>query len=127
MLRILDRSWAALDEAAAAAAGATLRKGPRGGGRDLDAIVGHVVAAEASYVRRIGGSPPSVDKRNVRGVIPPERTAVREALRRAVSDGVPERGPRGGAMWVPRYFVRRAAWHVLDHAWEIQDRSRPMS
>jgi hypothetical protein len=25
--------------------------------------------------------------------------------------------------WTPRYFVRRAAWHALDHAWEIEDRS----
>jgi len=24
--------------------------------------------------------------------------------------------------WTPRYFVRRTAWHVLDHAWEIEDR-----
>jgi hypothetical protein len=24
--------------------------------------------------------------------------------------------------WPPRYVVRRAAWHVLDHAWEIEDR-----
>ncbi len=21
-----------------------------------------------------------------------------------------------------RYFVRRTAWHVLDHLWEIEDR-----
>jgi hypothetical protein len=25
-------------------------------------------------------------------------------------------------IWPPRYFVRRVAWHVLDHAWEIEDR-----
>jgi hypothetical protein len=33
-----------------------------------------------------------------------------------------ERGPRGGIRWPARYYVRRAAWHVLDHAWEIEDR-----
>ena len=38
------------------------------------------------------------------------------------SDGIPA-GPRGGKRWSARYFVRRAAWHVLDHAWEIEDRS----
>jgi len=26
------------------------------------------------------------------------------------------------ACWPARYYVRRAAWHVLDHAWEIVDR-----
>jgi hypothetical protein len=25
--------------------------------------------------------------------------------------------------WPPRYAIRRLAWHVLDHAWEMQDRS----
>jgi hypothetical protein len=25
----------------------------------------------------------------------------------------------------PRYFVRRTAWHALDHAWEIEDRLQP--
>ena len=40
----------------------------------------------------------------------------------AASGEMPERGPRGGVLWKPRYFVRRAAWHALDHAWEIEDR-----
>jgi hypothetical protein len=26
-------------------------------------------------------------------------------------------------LWSPRYAVRRTAWHPLDHAWEIEDRS----
>ena len=25
--------------------------------------------------------------------------------------------------WLPRYAARRIAWHVLDHAWEIEDKS----
>jgi hypothetical protein len=25
--------------------------------------------------------------------------------------------------WPPRYAARRIAWHVLDHAWEIEDKS----
>ena len=27
--------------------------------------------------------------------------------------------------WPTRYAARRIAWHVLDHAWEIEDRSAP--
>ena len=27
--------------------------------------------------------------------------------------------------WTARYFLRRAAWHVLDHVWEIEDKSGP--
>jgi hypothetical protein len=52
-----------------------------------------------------------------------ERAIVLEGLERAVTDGIPAAGPRGGQRWSAPYFVRRAAWHVLDHAWEIEDRS----
>lgn len=47
---------------------------------------------------------------------------VLKALAAAVAGDLPTRGPRGGKLWVPRYFVRRVAWHVLDYAWEIKDR-----
>jgi hypothetical protein len=43
----------------------------------------------------------------------------------AVACGEPVRtGPRGGVRWTARYYVRRSAWHVLDHAWEIEDRAQ---
>ena len=48
----------------------------------------------------------------------------------AASTGEPlkERGPEAplkapGKRWPPRYAARRIAWHALDHAWEIEDRS----
>ncbi len=50
------------------------------------------------------------------------RRAILEALGAAARGEVPPRGPRGGARCAPRSFVRRVAWHVLDHAWEIEDR-----
>jgi hypothetical protein len=45
-----------------------------------------------------------------------------QALDSATREPLPEKGPRGGIIWPARYFVRRTAWHVLDHAWEIEDR-----
>ena len=51
-----------------------------------------------------------------------EQASLVEAFKRAAIDGVPRSGPRGGKMWTPRYLVRRAAWHVLDHTWETEDR-----
>jgi hypothetical protein len=27
--------------------------------------------------------------------------------------------------WPPRYAARRFGWHVLDHLWEIEDKSEP--
>jgi hypothetical protein len=50
LVTILRASWGALDRAARTAEGRTLRKGPRGGGLDLDKIVAHVREAEAGYL-----------------------------------------------------------------------------
>ena len=123
LTKMLRATWASFDAAAEQARGKKLRTGPRGGGRSLAKIVGHVVAAEGGYVRAIRGKAPGVDERRARALAPAVREVVIEALTRAVKEGLPERGPRGGKIWTPRYFVRRAAWHVLDHAWEIEDRS----
>lgn len=123
LTKLLTASWAAFDRAAERAAGKKLSTGPRGGGRTLAKIVGHVVAAESSYARKLAAKAPAVDERRARAMAPQVREVVLVALARAVTDGLPAAGPRGGKLWTPRYFVRRAAWHVLDHAWEIEDRS----
>ena len=120
--KILQAGWNAFDRAAENVAG-PLEKGPRGGGREVDAIVAHVVGAEASYARMIAGKPPPFEETQAAAARDEERAAVLDALDRALTDGIPERGPRGGQRWSAPYFVRRAAWHVLDHAWEIEDRS----
>ena len=46
-------AWAAFDDVAAASP-AELRKGPRGGGRDRDKLIGHVIGAETAYARKLG-------------------------------------------------------------------------
>jgi hypothetical protein len=51
-----------------------------------------------------------------------------ETMRSAMLDllGQPSDGsPLGGRKWPPRYAAGRIAWHALDHAWEIEDRSEP--
>jgi hypothetical protein len=111
---LVEAAWAVFDEVVAGAP-AELRKGPRGGGRDRDKIVGHVLGAEAGYVRMLGL------RASTAGQEVPDptwRPALLDLLRAATDPGaVRERG------WVPRYAARRIAWHVLDHAWEIEDRS----
>jgi hypothetical protein len=114
--RLLEASWAVLDRVVAGAPSA-LRKGPRGGGRDRDKVVEHVIESEISYSRALGlrGRRPAWDDRAAVAAL---RAEVLEVLRRA-SDG--SAATRKG--WPPRYAVRRMAWHVLDHAWEIEDKS----
>jgi hypothetical protein len=99
---LVEASWRVFD-AVVATAPASLRKGPRGGGRDTDAVAAHVHNAERSYGGKLGLPP----KQRSREDIP-------AALRAAPPD----------APWPPQYTARRLAWHVLDHAWEIEDRSR---
>jgi hypothetical protein len=120
--RILDACWGAFDRAAKSARGLELRKGPRGGGRDLDKIVAHVVEADQAYIAGLGARPPKdAAGRQVR---PKDlHDAMLEALR-ARARGRPVADPsRAKTLWTPRYFARRVAWHVLDHAWEIEDRA----
>ena len=121
---ILEGSWAAFDAAARSARGVELRKGPRGGGRDLEKIVDHVREAEESYLVQLGAKRSVLD-RGTGDATSRRRGAVLEALAlKAAGKPLPE--PNAvGKPWNPRYFVRRAAWHVLDHAWEIEDRARP--
>jgi hypothetical protein len=122
---LLRAAWAALDHAAEAAASAVLRTGPRGGGRDLPRIVSHVAEAEGAYLRGLGGSfrdDPGADQA---AAIVALRGAVLDTLRSRARGEPPAPSRRTKAPWSPRYFLRRAIWHVLDHAWEIEDRAGP--
>lgn len=118
---LLMACWQALDTAAQSAAGKELRKGPRGGGRELEGIIEHVFGANAGYLSRIGWKM-KYDGADLREKLAQSRAAVLEALARSAHGEVSAQGPRGGARWTPRYFVRRSAWHILDHVWEIEDR-----
>jgi hypothetical protein len=114
---LLEAAWAEFDRTADGAP-AVLRKGPRGGGRDTAAIVDHVIGAEAMYARKMGlprdkAAPGGKDGAAVL------RARIGAALR-SPDDLVT---PAGG--WPPRYAARRMAWHVLDHLWEIEDKSVP--
>jgi hypothetical protein len=119
---ILHACWRSFDSAVDAARGKELAKGPRGGGRDLPKIVDHVVDADGSYLRMVARK---VEAGTKSERLDRTRAAVLDALATTAREGVPPPGPRGGKRWLPRYFVRRVAWHALDHAWEIEDRIHP--
>jgi hypothetical protein len=113
---LLEASWALFGEVVARTPD-ELRKGPRGGGRDRDKMHDHVLGAEAAYARKIG-----VRHRQPSLVDVPAVTALRTdivAALRVPWTGDPLR-PKG---WPFAYAVRRIAWHVLDHAWEMEDRA----
>ncbi|HJV09486.1 MAG TPA: hypothetical protein VJ653_07385 [Acidimicrobiales bacterium] len=101
---LVEATWTVFDRVVKAAP-ASLRKGPRGGGRDRDKMVAHVVDAETAYFRKVG--------------VKEGRDAFATALR-AARQPQPELATKS---WPWRYTARRVAWHVLDHAWEMEDRS----
>jgi hypothetical protein len=113
---LLEAAWARFDGIAAGAP-ATLAKGPRGGGRDRDPIVDHVVGADAAYARKIGiaHKPPAGADREAVAAL---RAEILEAVRTRRFGSPPRSEP-----WPARYAIRRISWHVLDHAWEIEDKS----
>ncbi len=113
---LVEAAWTTFDRIAAKAP-PTLRKGPRGGGRDTAKMIGHVIEADHAYAYEIGlrrKAPTPDDRAAVRA----ERSAVLEVLREP-SDG----SPLADRKWTLRYAARRIAWHALDHAWEIEDRT----
>jgi hypothetical protein len=118
---LVKASWRILENVVSRAP-SELTKGPRGGGRNRDAIVAHVVAAEYAYARKLG-------IREIRAPAASDSDAV-EAMRREIERSLSRAsdGPVVAmANWPARYGARRIAWHVLDHAWEIEDRSHPDS
>ncbi len=123
LTRILEACWLEFDSVAASARGKALRKGPRGGGRELEKIVGHVLEADAGYIAAMGGR--YTDESAVSAHERADRIheAFLDTVAASARGKIPARGPRGGVRWKPRYAVRRSAWHWLDHAWEIEDRA----
>lgn len=115
---LVEASWIVFDRVAAGAP-AELRKGPRGGGRDRDKVIGHVVEADHAYAREIGVRLPTPSPDD-RAAVSAERAAMAAVLREP-TDG----SPLADRKWTVRYAARRIAWHALDHAWEIEDRTEP--
>jgi hypothetical protein len=113
---IVEAAWTVFDKVAAKSP-AELRKGPRGGGRDRDKMIRHVIESDHYYARGIGIRLPEPDATD-RPAVKAERRAVLDILRQP-SDG----SPLADRKWTLRYAARRIAWHALDHAWEMEDRS----
>jgi len=113
---LVAASWSIFDRVLAVSP-PRLTKGPRGGGRDRDAIAEHVLGAEVSYARKLDlriRQPAIVD----RAAISAAREQIIAALRR------PAKARAASATgWPAPYLARRIAWHVLDHAWEMEDRT----
>lgn len=112
-IRLLQACWEYFDSVAIKVS-PEMRKGPRGGGRDRDEIIRHTLEADRGYARQIGFRTPKGHLDEPHGVAD-HRKAVVLAIRELNAN-------KADTKWPLRYFIRRAAWHVLDHAWEMEDK-----
>jgi hypothetical protein len=119
---VLIACWRAFDAAVRSAEGKELRKGPRGGGRELAGVIRHVLGSDRGSLSNLGRKVVQDEAADLSEELKRTRKAILEGFTAAAHGEVPERGPRGGLRWKPRYSVRQVTWHVLDHAWEIEDR-----
>ncbi len=115
-LALLQASWVTFDETAARVSN-DLRLGPRGGGREKSKIVAHANGAEIDeFARKVGVRVP-METRDDRQALLAYRSDFADAIREYHLRGDP------AGRWALPFLIRRCAWHMLDHAWELEDRN----
>ena len=77
-----------------------------------------MIGADTAYARKLGVKLKQPATRDTAAI-----AELREAIAAVV--GAPSDGsPVLSNGWTTRYAARRIAWHVLEHAWEMQDRAK---
>jgi hypothetical protein len=113
-LTLMQACWRFFDDVRSRVS-AEMQKGPRGGGRDRDRIVRHVVFNEHDW------APRDRPKEAPEAILTEEglkahREAYCSAIRELHSQNKMAR------KWPLRYLIRHTAFHTLDHAWEMEDK-----
>ncbi len=115
-ITLLRACWAFFDDVAARVS-PEMRKGPRGGGRDRDIIIGHTIQTESEYfARKVGLRVPE------RAAMTPEGLRdYRETYLTAIRAYNAGEGKRMQS-WTLPFLIRHSAYHTMDHAWEMEDK-----
>jgi hypothetical protein len=114
---LLRACWAYFDSVADSVT--ELRLGPRGGGRDRDRLRRHANGAEIDeWAPKVDVKVP-LETRDDPVALQTYRDQFIEAIREHSEAGEPARN------WQVSFLIRRACYHMLDHAWEMEDRSIP--
>ena len=114
-LDLLRACWAHFD-AVAERVSSDLRPGSRGGGRSRDQIVRHVYGTEPDQLSRKVEVRTPIEVALTPDGLAAHRKQYLDAIRSYNAEGRPAR------TWPIQFLVRRTAHHVMDHAWELEDR-----
>ena len=114
-LDLLRACWAHFDDVAARAS-PELLPGPRSAGRSRDQIIRHVYANEPDQYSRKVEVRTELDVVFTSSGLKNHRGAYLDAIRAYNAEGKPAR------TWPIQFLIRRTAQHVMDHAWELEDR-----
>lgn len=114
-LVLLKACWATFDDVAATVS-EELKPGSRSGGRSRDQIVRHVYAGEPDQMSRKIEVRTPLDVVLTPDGLAAHRVAYLDAFRAYNAEGKPARS------WSIQFLIRRTAFHVMDHAWELEDR-----
>ena len=114
-LELLQACWAFFDDTAARVS-EELRPGSRGGGRSRDEIIRHVYLTEPDQFSRKVEVRTPFDLVLTPDGLAAHRQAYIEAIRAYNAQG------KAARSWPIQFLVRRTAHHVMDHAWELEDR-----
>jgi hypothetical protein len=115
-IKLLRACWAFFD-ATGARVSAEMAKGPRGGGRDRDRIIRHVIRNESEeFAKRVGLRIPE------EGALAPK--ALRDYREKYVAAMKTYNAGEGKRMksWNLPFLIRHSAFHTMDHAWEMEDK-----
>lgn len=118
-LSLMQACWTFFDDVRARVS-AQMQKGPRGGGRDRDHIVGHTRRVEQEWAEKVGVPAPQ-DALLIDEGLQAHRDAYCNAIRAFHAEGKMAR------TWPLRYLIRHTAYHTLDHAWEMEDKDLTVS
>jgi hypothetical protein len=114
-LNLLGACWASFDDVAARVS-AELRRGSRSAGRSRDQIIRHTYGTEPLNFSRKVGVRTELDVVLTPYGLVAHRQEYLDAIRAYNAEGKPAR------TWPIQFLVRRTAQHVMDHAWELEDR-----
>ena len=116
-ITLLRACWAYFDSVAARVS-PEMRRGPRGGGRDRNRIIRHVIRNESEdFAKQVGLRIPEEAALTPDGLHQHRESYV--AAMRAYNNG--EVTPRMRS-WTLPFLIRHSAYHTLDHAWEMEDK-----